>query len=143
MGRLGTDRIGFYAMIGEAPTFYLTNGGPTDPASVIPGSGRTNRPFNREGFVGQFYFEKLDFQVVTQHGWDSAWFGAGYGDFPGGNAVNNLPGTTASRGSAIPHLERIPVRNSLRLQPAAHLYPAIGVGAHVAAGLPSRLLLYG
>src|SRR5579863_5603893 len=102
VGKWGTDRVGFYAMIGEAPTYYLTNGlldtaapgGPNDPGSVIPGSGRANRSFNREGFVGQFYFDKLNFQVVTQHGWDSAWFGAGYGDFPGGNAGsgNNLPG---------------------------------------------------
>jgi hypothetical protein len=104
VGKWGTDRVGFYAMIGEAPTYYLTNGGPTDPASVIPGSGRANRPFNREGFVGLFYFGKLDFQVVTQHGWDSAWFGAGYGDFPGGNASsgNNLPGTTLPVGARAP-----------------------------------------
>jgi hypothetical protein len=103
VGKLGTDRVGFYAMIGEAPTGYLTNGGPTDPASVIPGSGRSNRPFNREGFVGLFYFGKLDFQVVTQHGWDSAWFGAGYGDFVGGGAtLNNTPGTTLPPGARAP-----------------------------------------
>jgi hypothetical protein len=104
VGKWGTDRVGFYAMIGEAPTYYLTNGGTTDPGSVIPGSGRANRAFNREGFVGLFYFGKLDFQVVTQHGWDSAWFGAGYGDFPGGNASagNNLPGTTLPAGFRAP-----------------------------------------
>jgi len=103
VGKLGTDRVGFYAMIGEAPTGYLTNGGTQDPASVIPGSGRSNRPFNREGFVGLFYFGKLDFQVVTQHGWDSAWFGAGYGDFPGGGAgANNTPGTTLPAGFRAP-----------------------------------------
>src|SRR5260370_37459565 len=45
VGKLGTDRVGFYAMIGEAPTGYLTNSG-----SPIPGSGRANRPFNLEGF---------------------------------------------------------------------------------------------
>ncbi len=102
VGKWGTDRVGFYAMVGEAPTYYLTNGGPTDPASVIPGSGRANRPFNREGFVGLFYFDKLDFQVVTQHGWDSAWFGAGFGDFPGGNAGNNTPGTVLPTGARAP-----------------------------------------
>lgn len=103
VGKFGTDRVGFYAMIGEAPTGYLTNGAPQNPTAVIPGSGRANRPFNREGFVGLFYFGKLDFQVVTQHGWDSAWFGAGYGDFPGGNASgNNTPGTFLPAGFRAP-----------------------------------------
>ncbi len=111
VGKLGTDRIGFYAMIGEAPTYYLTNGGTTDPASVIPGSGRANRPFNREGFVGLFYFGKLDFQVVTQHGWDCAWFGAGYGDYPGGNASNNVPGI-----GALPAGARAPSWNGYLLE---------------------------
>lgn len=111
VGKWGTDRVGFYAMIGEAPTYYLTNGGETDPANVIPGSGRANRPFNREGFVGLFYFNKLDFQVVTQHGWDSAWFGAGYGDFPGGNAANNTP-----TGPGLPAGARAPSWNGLLLE---------------------------
>jgi hypothetical protein len=71
-GKLGMQRIGAYAMIGEAPTIYFTQGG-----LPLPGSGIGNRNFNREGLVGQFYFGKLDFQVVTQHGWDNAWFGAG------------------------------------------------------------------
>src|ERR1700688_3826937 len=99
VGKLGTDRVGFYAMIGEAPTSYLTNGGPTSP---IPGSGRANRSFNREGFVGLFYFGRLDFQVVTQHGWDSAWFGAGYGDFVDTLSLNNTPGTTLPPGARAP-----------------------------------------
>src|ERR1700681_624478 len=106
VGKWGTDRVGFYAMIGEAPTGYLTNGG-----AAIPGSGRANRPFNREGFVGLFYFDKLDFQVVTQHGWDSAWFGAGYGDFPGGTtSLNNNPVT------ALPPGARAPSWNGLLLE---------------------------
>jgi hypothetical protein len=103
-GKLGVQRLGFYAMVGEAPTTYLTNGGATAP---IGGSGRGNKGFSREGFVGQFYFgQHFDVQVVTQHGSDSVWFGQGYGDFvdnPTGmcNSVagsvpcNNIPGTTA------------------------------------------------
>jgi len=83
-GKLGVQRIGAYAMVGQAPVAYLTAAG-----AVIPGSGTSFRPFNREGFVGQFYFGKLDVQVVTQHGWDSAWFGAGYGDTPDGG-LNGL-----------------------------------------------------
>jgi hypothetical protein len=90
VGKLGTDRVGFYAMIGEAPTTFLTDGG-----IPIPSSGVGNKGFSREGFVGLFYFNKLNFQVVTQHGSDSPWFGAGFGnpiDDP--TAPNNIPGTS-------------------------------------------------
>jgi len=90
VGKLGTDRVGFYAMVGEAPTTFLTDGG-----IPIPSSGIGNKGFSREGFVGLFYFGKLDFQVVTQHGSDSPWFGAGFGnpiDDP--TAPNNVPGTS-------------------------------------------------
>ncbi|MGH9498588.1 MAG: hypothetical protein ACRD3L_05550 [Terriglobales bacterium] len=84
VGKLGTDRVGFYAMVGGAPTTFLTSGG-----APIASSGLGNKTFSREGFVGLFYFGKLDFQVVTQHGEDSAWFGAGYGDLIDGVATNN------------------------------------------------------
>ena len=98
-GKLGVDRIGAYAMIGQAPTFYLTSGG-----SPLAGTGTSNKSFHREGFVGQFYFgQHVDLQVVTQHGWDNAWFGQGYGDLIGGTVSgNNLPGTTLPPGSVAP-----------------------------------------
>jgi hypothetical protein len=114
VGRLGVDRIGAYAMVGEAATYYLTTG-----QVPIPGSGISNKSFHREGFVGQFYFgPHVDVQVVTQHGWDSAWFGQGYGnavatDGNGGVTCagaagtpgcpsNNFPGTTLPVGSQAP-----------------------------------------
>ena len=90
-GKLGVQRLGFYAMIGEAPTTYRTAGG-----VPIVSSGIGNKSFNREGFVGLFYLGKLDFQVVTQHGSDSSWFGACYGDIIDGATGctnNNVPGT--------------------------------------------------
>jgi hypothetical protein len=92
VGRLGTDRVGFYAMVGEAATAFLTSGG-----VPVVSSGTGNKGFSREGFVGLFYFGKLDFQVVTQHGSDSKWFGAGFGnpiDDP--TAPNNIPGTSVA-----------------------------------------------
>jgi len=98
VGKLGTDRVGFYAMVGEAPTTFLTDGG-----VPLPSSGVGNKGYSREGFVGLFYFDKLDFQVVTQHGSDSAWFGAGYGnpiDDP--TAPNNTPGTILPAGARNP-----------------------------------------
>ncbi len=99
VGKLGVDRIGAYAMIGQAPTFYLTSGG-----TPLAGTGIGNKSFHREGFVGQFYFgEHFDLQVVTQHGWDNAWFGQGYGDpIDVAGAPNNLPGTALPAGSQAP-----------------------------------------
>ena len=106
-GRLGVQRIGFYAMAGEASTYYLTSGG-----IPILGSGIGNKGFTREGFVGQFYFgSHVGLTVVTQHGSDNAWFGQGYGnaeatDGNGGTTCtaapcppNNVPGTTLPVGS--------------------------------------------
>jgi hypothetical protein len=102
-GKLGVDRIGAYAMIGQAPTYYLTTTSPSGTAP-IPGAGLGNKSFHREGFVGQFYFgQHFDLQVVTQHGWDNVWFGQGYGDLIGGAASNNnLPGTTLPAGAQAP-----------------------------------------
>jgi hypothetical protein len=99
VGKLGVDRIGGYAMVGQASTAYLTQGG-----TPLGGSGLSNKSFHREGFVGQFYFgPHVDLTVVTQHGWDNAWFGQGYGD-PIDNPVspNNIAGTTLPAGSQAP-----------------------------------------
>src|SRR5438270_6837339 len=91
VGKLGTDRVGFYVMTGQAPTSFLTDSSSGAPV-LLPSSGVGNKGFSREGFVGLFYFGKLDFQVVTQHGSDSKWFGAGYGDVIDGVAgLNNNP----------------------------------------------------
>jgi hypothetical protein len=98
-GKLGVDRIGAYAMVGEAPTYYMTQGG-----TPLAGTGVSNKDFSREGFFGQFYFgEHVDVQVVTQHGSDNAWFGQGYGDpIDVAGAPNNLPGTALPVGSQAP-----------------------------------------
>jgi hypothetical protein len=113
-GKMGVQRVGFYAMVGQAATYYLTSGG-----VPIPGSGIGNKSFSREGFVGQFYFgQHLDLTVVTQHGSDNAWFGQGYGnavlsDGNGGTTatcssptpgcpLNNVPGTTLPPGAQAP-----------------------------------------
>jgi len=100
-GKMGVDRIGAYAMVGQAPTNWLTSGGPNGP---VPGSGIGNKSFHREGIVGQFYFgQRFDLQVVTQHGWDNAWFGQGYGDLIDQlNGQNNTPGTSLATGAQAP-----------------------------------------
>jgi hypothetical protein len=74
VGKLGVDRVGFYAMVGEAPTFFLTTGGGPVATPFGNNSGGGNKAFSREGFVGLFYFGKLDFLALTQHGSDSAFF---------------------------------------------------------------------
>ncbi|MGH9544010.1 MAG: hypothetical protein ACRD23_02220, partial [Terriglobales bacterium] len=72
-GKLGTQRVGFYAMVGQAPTNFLTSG----TIQISPGGGFGNKGFSRVGFNGIFYLGKLDFQVVTQHGSDNAYFATG------------------------------------------------------------------
>ena len=78
-------------MFGQAPTTYLTSAG-----IPIPGSGLGNKTYSRVGFEGLFYLgSHLDFQVFTQHGSDSAWFGACFGDIITGTcdpANNNTTG---------------------------------------------------
>jgi len=107
VGKLGVDRIGAYAMFGDAPTGYLTSGG-----VPIPGTGTQNKSFSREGFVGLFYFGKLDFLALTQHGQDNAWFGAGYGDLIGGTTtLNNIPGSTT-----LPPGARAPIWNGYMVE---------------------------
>jgi hypothetical protein len=105
-GKAGVQRIGFYAMVGQGPTTFLTSGG-TPLGSAAIG----NKSFSREGFVGQFYFgQHLDLQTVTQHGQDSVWFGQGYG-IGGLNGVNNTTGITLPAGS------RAPTWNGVLLEP--------------------------
>jgi hypothetical protein len=111
-GKAGVQRVGAYAMVGLAPTEWLTStsNGVTTP---LGGSGIGNKGFSREGFVGQFYFgQHVDLQVVTQHGEDNAWFGQGYGDLIDGIAVNNnTPGTT------LPAFARAPTWNGVLFEP--------------------------
>jgi len=108
-GKMGVDRIGAYAMVGQAPTGWLTNGG----AILGSGAGMANKGFHREGFVGQFYFgQHVDLQVVTQHGWDSAWFGQGYGDLVDGVAGNNN-----NTGAPLPAGAQAPTWNGVLFEP--------------------------
>lgn len=46
VGKFGTDRVGFYAMVGEAPTTYLTTAAVPIPSS---GVGNTGFNFSRQG----------------------------------------------------------------------------------------------
>jgi hypothetical protein len=110
-GKLGMQRLGGYAFVGQAATYYLTNGG-----VPIPGSGIGNKSFSRVGFYGQFYLgPHFDINIVTQHGEDNAWFGQGYGSAvasdgngtatcttPTGCPPNNTPGSSLPQGAQAP-----------------------------------------
>jgi hypothetical protein len=151
-GKLGVSRFGGYAMVGEAPTQWLTNGGSGAP---IPGSGTGNKGYHREGFVGQIYFgEHADVTVVTQHGWDSAWFGQGYGDFVDNPTAtcanstgfpapcNNLPGTSLAPGSRAPTWNGVLVEPHYVVNPQWILltrYETIRMSQQSTPGTPSDL----
>jgi len=113
-GKLGVQRLGAYAFLGDAATYYKTTGG-----VPIPGSGIGNKSFYRVGFTGQIYFgPHFDINLVTQHGEDNAWFGQGYGNAiaTNGNGAatcttptvlngcppNNVPGTVLPLGARAP-----------------------------------------
>jgi hypothetical protein len=120
-GKVGTERVGVYAFVGEAATYYRTDSSGGTGAVPIPGSGIGNKGFSRVGFYGQFYVgPHFNLSVVTQHGSDSAWFGQGYGNAvatdgnggatatcsapvnPGCPNLNNTPGTTLPIGAQSP-----------------------------------------
>jgi len=112
-GKLGVERVGFYAMVGTAPTTWLTQAGVLFTGANGTGpSAIGNKSFSREGFVGQFYFgPHVDLTVITQHGQDNAWFGQGYGDLIDSQTnscndltqfCNNTTGTTLPVGSQGP-----------------------------------------
>ncbi len=113
-GKWDVQRLGAYAFVGEAATYYPTTGG-----VPIAGSGVSNKSFYRIGFTGQFYFgPHFDVNLVTQHGEDNAWFGQGYGNAVATNGngattatcssptpgcpLNNVPGTTLPAGALGP-----------------------------------------
>ncbi|MGA8074262.1 MAG: hypothetical protein WB995_12340 [Candidatus Acidiferrales bacterium] len=81
VGRLGVQRVGAYAYIGERPTNYQTSGG-------APLYGIGNEPFYRVGFTGDLYFGKLNIQPFYMHGHDNVFLGNGV-------ASNNSAGLPA------------------------------------------------
>ena len=67
VGSLGVQRVGAFAYIGRAPTYYSTQGG---GATLVDGFGQ--KSFYRVGLLGQWYFKKLDFSTMWTHASDSA-----------------------------------------------------------------------
>ncbi|MGA8617767.1 MAG: hypothetical protein WB660_04515 [Candidatus Sulfotelmatobacter sp.] len=70
--KLGLQRFGAYAYLGESPTYFQTSGG-----APIPGAGLGNRSFYRAGAYGMWYVGKFDFDTFYLHGQDNVFLGNG------------------------------------------------------------------
>jgi len=72
VGSLGLQRVGGFAYIGEAPTYFqFTQGG-----VGVPGTGIGNKSFYRAGLIGQWYVKKVDLTTMFFHGWDNVFLGS-------------------------------------------------------------------
>jgi hypothetical protein len=85
IGSLGLQRVGGFAYLGEAPTFYQFSQG----GAGVPGTGIGNKSFYRLGLIGQWYIKKVDVTTMFFHGWDSA--------FLGSNTPANMPLPTGAQ----------------------------------------------
>jgi hypothetical protein len=72
VGSLGLQRVGGFAYLGQAPTYFqFTQGG-----VGVPGTGIGNKSFYRLGLIGQWYIKKVDVTTMYFHGWDNAFLGS-------------------------------------------------------------------
>ena len=81
-GSLGLQRVGAFAYIGRAPTYFTTTANNT---AIADGLGQ--KSFTRFGAYGLWYYKKIDFTTMYIHGSDSAFLGTNtpaYADLPVG-----------------------------------------------------------
>ena len=71
VGSLGVQRVGGYAYVGQAPTYFEFNSG----GAGIGGTGIGNKGYYRAGLIGMWYIKKFDITTLFMHGWDSAFLG--------------------------------------------------------------------
>jgi hypothetical protein len=98
LSNLGLERIGAFAYLGEAPTYYQYNLTTTTPVGVdsvtgatvnatattpIPGTGVGNKGFQRIGMIGMWYIKNFDITTMYFYGHDSAWLGSDTAAVPG------------------------------------------------------------
>src|SRR5882672_4709269 len=65
---LGVQRVGGFAYVGQAPTYFQF----TSNGAGIAGTGVGNKTFYRAGLIGMWYVKKLDVTTIYFHGSDSA-----------------------------------------------------------------------
>jgi hypothetical protein len=98
VGNLGVQRIGGFAYIGQAPTYYQytststtqvgvdsETGAPVNSTTVtnIAGTGTGNKWFERYGVIGQMYIKKYNLTAIYFRGHDSPWLGTDTAALPG------------------------------------------------------------
>ncbi|MEO6210574.1 MAG: hypothetical protein ABIQ10_10665, partial [Gemmatimonadaceae bacterium] len=71
-GKMGIERLGAFAYLGERPTSFQTSGG-----EVIPGTGSNRKTFYRAGLAGDFFLHKLEFLPLYMHANDNAYLASG------------------------------------------------------------------
>ena len=91
VGSLGLQRIGAFAYIGQAPTYFQYSQTTTTQVGVdsagapvtqtttggVPGTGVGNKTFYRAGLIGQIYIKKYDLTAMYFHSADDAFLGTG------------------------------------------------------------------
>lgn len=90
VGSLGLQRVGGFAYLGEAPTYFQYNltttttvgtdsdtGVPVTSTTTTgyPGTGIGNKGFQRYGLIGMWYIKKFDITTIYFHGSDNVYLG--------------------------------------------------------------------
>jgi hypothetical protein len=93
IGSLGLQRVGAFAYLGQAPTYFqFTNGNdsgvPGNAAFGLPGTGIGNKSFYRTGLIGMFYVKKYDLTAMYFHSSDDKYLATGT---PSNLAYGTLP----------------------------------------------------
>ena len=98
LNSIGLERIGAFAYIGQAPTYFENNLTTTTPIGVdsvtgapltstgtspYAGTGIGNKGFQRYGLIGMWYLKNFDITTMYFHGHDSAWLGTNTPATPG------------------------------------------------------------
>ena len=67
-GKMGVERIGGFAYLGQRPTAFQTVDG-----EPVPGTGTNRKMFYRAGVAGDFFLHKLEFLPLYMHANDNAY----------------------------------------------------------------------
>jgi hypothetical protein len=93
VGSLGLQRIGAFAYLGQAPTYFqFTNGNdsgtPGNATFGLPGTAIGNKSFYRTGLIGQIYIKKYDVTAMYFRSSDDKYLATGT---PSNIAYGTLP----------------------------------------------------
>ncbi|HWZ27105.1 MAG TPA: hypothetical protein VNX15_00995 [Gemmatimonadales bacterium] len=126
-GKLGVQRLGAFAYLGQRPTYYQTSGG-----APIAGTGTGAKGFYRVGLAGDFFLgNSLEFLPFVMHAHDNAFLGS------------NTPSNVAlPAGAQAPEWNGAFLESHYYINPQLVLlgrYEAIRMSQQANAGMPSSL----